>query len=158
MTDAFDRAHDLPTDFSELASRLHRGGDAPKTGHNNFEAYRLQLEPVAEHLVQHLVSSGVGLREGEVMSPGPAPYRRVDGDSRALVYVRIRPKKRAVRVDLSGLWCIAGECRFRIPGSTGMASFLISELSHAEELARYLVDVVYFTRRRYAEERTRRAG
>lgn len=158
MTEAFDRAHHLPISRSELASRLHHGTTPDRDGASKFDAYREQLEPIAEHLVQRLVSSGVGLREGEVMSPGPAPYRRVDGDSRALVYVRIRPKKRAVRVDLSGLWCIAGECRFRVPGSTGMASFLISELSHADELARYLVDVVYFTRRRYAEERTRRAG
>lgn len=156
MTEAYDPR---PTVFAEFAARLDRPEpEAPRGGANNFDTHRERLEPVAERLVQSLVSSGLGLREGEVMSPGPAPYRRVDGDARALVYVRVRPKKRAVRVDLSGLWCIAGECRFRIPGSTGMASFLISELEHAEELARYLIDVVYFTRRRYAEERTRRAG
>jgi len=125
-------------------------------GPNNFDGYREELEPIAQRLVACLVEARVGIKEGEVMTPGPPPYRRLDCDARALCYVRVRPKKRGVRIDLSGLWCIAGECRFRVPGSSGMASFMIEEPAHAEELARYLVDVVYFTRRRFAEERSRR--
>jgi hypothetical protein len=128
----------------------------PPPGSNNFDGYREELEPVAEHLVQCLVDARIGVKEGEVMTPGPPPYRRLDCDARALCYIRVRPKKRAVRVDLSGLWRFGGECRFRVPGSTGMASFMIGDVAHAEELARYLIDIIYFTRRQYAAERARK--
>lgn len=127
-----------------------------KDPNHHFDAYREELEPIADHFIRYLIDARVGIKEGEVMTPGPPPYRRLDCDARALCYVRVRPKKRGIRVDLSGLWCLAGESRFRVPGSSGMASFMIKDGAHAEELARYLVDVVYFTRRRFSEDRHRR--
>ncbi|NJK88379.1 MAG: hypothetical protein HC923_02605 [Myxococcales bacterium] len=55
------------------------------------------LEDIADAFVRTLTDSGTGIREGEVMTPGPPPYRRLDCDARALCYVRVRPKKKAVR-------------------------------------------------------------
>lgn len=128
----------------------------PSLGPNNYDRHREPLERVAEHLIRFLTGSGIGVREGQVMTPGPPPYRRLDCDARALCYVRVRPKKRGVRVDLSGLWHLAGEHRFRVPGSSGMASFMIYDLEHAEQLGHHLVDIVYYTRHRNALSEARR--
>ncbi len=128
--------------------------DIPKRP--DLDEVRESLEPVAEQLVRLLCGASMGITEGQVMTPGPPPYRRLDCDARALCYIRVRPKKRGVRVDLSGLWFIAGSSRFRIPGSSGMASFMIHDPAHAFELAEYLRDVVHYTRHRYAEDRQRR--
>jgi hypothetical protein len=62
-----------------------------------------ELEALANELITEMARDGV-VREGTVMTEGPPPYRRLDCDGRALAYVRTRPRKKAVRVDVSSLW------------------------------------------------------
>src|SRR5688572_6542639 len=67
---------------------------------------RGQLSGLADQLIADLTAVAPYIREGEVMTLGPAPYRRLDCDRRALAYVRPRPRKGFVRVDVSGLWLV----------------------------------------------------
>lgn len=62
------------------------------------------LSKIAEDFIATVLRSIPDAREGVVMTTAPAPYRRIDCDARALIYVRMRPKKTMVRVDISGLW------------------------------------------------------
>ncbi|MGF1509912.1 MAG: hypothetical protein ACFB9M_10470 [Myxococcota bacterium] len=126
--------------------------------HNHLDRIRSDLTPLAEDLIERLVTAGIGIREGVVMTPGEPPYRRLDCDSRALCYIRVRPKKRAVRVDVSGLWNLRGGIRLTIPGSTGMASLMLRTEEDVLETTRYLVEVVVYTRRQYEAEAQRGAA
>ncbi len=64
-----------------------------------------RLHRLAEAFVVAITATGLGITEGLVRSQrDPAPYRRFDCDRRALVYLRIRPKKDLVRIDLAGHW------------------------------------------------------
>jgi hypothetical protein len=63
------------------------------------------LEGLREVLIQEAVRTGV-VSEGIVMTEGPPAYRRLDADKRALAYVRVRSRRVAVRVDVSGLWAL----------------------------------------------------
>ena len=58
------------------------------------------LSDLASSLIASITGTELSVREGTVMTLGPAPYRRLDCDGRALAYVRARPKKRGVRVDV----------------------------------------------------------
>lgn len=123
---------------------------------NDLERIRVDLEPVEDRLVENLLNAGVGIDEGRVMTPGLPPYRRLDCDGRALVYLRIRPKKGGIRVDLSGLWYPQRDHELRIPGSSGMASFLVSSRAEADALAPFLCAVVHHTRALLTAEAERR--
>jgi hypothetical protein len=95
---------------------------------------------LADRLIISLVSSSLGIREGAVMSlAGSPPYRRLDCDGKALCYIRCRPMKRAVRVDLSGLWCRP---------ASGAATLMLASFEEVEDAARYLRSVVTVTRQR----------
>jgi hypothetical protein len=102
------------------------------------------LTRLENQFVRDLVSPAIGIREGRVMSlAGVAPYRRIDCDGRALCYVRSRPLRRAIRVDVSGLWF-------------GDASKLVLLLKDEGEVVRaieYLHAVVAADRRRRATPR-----
>jgi hypothetical protein len=64
-----------------------------------------RLERLVEAFVIALVGTELGITEGLVRSQrDPAPYRRFDCDRRALLYLRIRPKKDLIRIDLAGHW------------------------------------------------------
>lgn len=80
------------------------------------------------------------------MSTGPAPYRRVDCDGRALVYLRPRPRKRGLRLDVSGLWLVPRGCVLRLPTATAAASLLVRNEGDVEEAARYVAETVRRTR------------
>jgi hypothetical protein len=125
---------------------------------NNFDDVRLALLPIADTLVERLLDLDLGIREGIVMTPGEPPYRRLDCDGRALCYIRVRPKKRGVRVDVSGLWNLRTPIDQMIPGSTGMASLLLRGPGDIAPVVDYLREVVRYTRAQYAAEALRRAG
>ena len=69
------------------------------------------LEELRTQLIAKLLESSTDLSEGTVMTMGPPPYRRIDCNGRAVAYVRTRPRKQAVRVDISGLWVICPQTR-----------------------------------------------
>lgn len=105
------------------------------------------LERLARKLIEELVaSSEATIVEGVVMSVGPAPYRRLDCDGRALAYVRTRPRKRAVRVDVTGLWRAPNGSRLRIPSATGVATLLVCSEADTSEAIRFLKNTVARTR------------
>lgn len=62
-----------------------------------------RLEALAERLIREVEVRVPSVSEGEVVTiAGPPSYRRLDCRGRAIAYVRVRPKKRLVRVDLTG--------------------------------------------------------
>lgn len=127
----------------------HERGDSPL---NDLDEIRAYLNPLCDDLIAELCGRPLGITEGKVMSPGVPPYRRLDCDARALCYVRVRPKKRAVRVDVSGLWVRAGECDLWVPGSSGNASYMVRDTMQVDRLVAYLCATVRLTRERHAAE------
>jgi hypothetical protein len=102
---------------------------------------------LADRLVTGLVQSSLGIREGIVMSlAGVQPYRRLDCDGKALCYVRCRPLKRAVRVDISGLWRRSGRSPLEVPGSSGSLTLMLATAADVEEAVSYLRSIVAATR------------
>ena len=65
---------------------------------------RARLEELTSQLVEQIESTQTGIQEGVVMTMSRPPYRRLDCEGRALAYVRVRPTKQWVRVDISDLW------------------------------------------------------
>ena len=93
------------------------------------------------------------LEEGDVLSSGPPPYRRLDCDGRALAYIRARPRKRAVRVDITGLWRAPRSSPISTPTAGGAASLLVGSDADIYDAVRFILATVEGTRRR--EDRAR---
>jgi hypothetical protein len=104
-----------------------------------------KLQGLADSIMALACRSGV-IREGVVMTVGPIPYRRLDCDGRALAYVRMRPKKEAVRVDVPGLWHTPPTSKLQIRASAGRALLVRSD-EEVREVVRYLEATVEHTRR-----------
>ncbi|MCK6551736.1 hypothetical protein L6R52_38235 [Myxococcota bacterium] len=110
------------------------------------EIVERRLKVLAAKLIRALVDSGE-LEEGAVTtSAGPAPYRRLDRRGRALAYVRMRPKKRAVRIDVSNLWMRPVSSRLEVMSSVG-AALLVREHRDVPEALAYLRRTVEATER-----------
>jgi hypothetical protein len=89
-----------------------------------------------------------GTREGIVTcSAGPPPYRRLDCDGRALAYIRARPRKRFVRIDVSGLWRAPAEGRLAQPIAAGASALIVRSEEDVPEVVRYLTETIEGTRR-----------
>lgn len=104
------------------------------------------LDAIADALVQRIRALDRSLGEGTVMTCGPPPYRRIDGDGRALAYLRCRPRKLHVRVDVSGLWADAGPSPLRRTSASGV-TLVVASGAEVEAAARYLVRAVAITRK-----------
>lgn len=117
-----------------------------------------RLEALATSFIDEAVRVLTGVREGIVMTVGPAPYRRLDADGRALAYIRVRPRKHAVRVDISGLWHVRGPSRLRVPSAGGSATLLIQNPADVPEALRVLGRAVDETRAAHAEAKLPRAA
>lgn len=104
-----------------------------------------QLFKLANRFI-HEMTAVSHIREGVVMTTGPAPYRRLDCDGRALAYIRTRPRKRAVRVDVSGLWLTPGPSRLRIPNAGGATTLVLRSEQDRVEAIDYLRTTVERTR------------
>jgi hypothetical protein len=113
------------------------------------------LEGLVGELINGVVAREPTVREGTVMTEGPPPYRRLDCDGRALAYVRARPRKRAVRVDISGLWSPAQGSSIRIASASGAATLLLRDGNDLEEAVRFLLETVERTRVRKGSRKLR---
>jgi hypothetical protein len=51
-------------------------------------------------LIDRVQAEDPAIQEGVVMSLDKSPYRRLDFRGRALCYIRVRPTKRCIRIDL----------------------------------------------------------
>ncbi len=114
---------------------------------------RLQdsLQRLCGTLFTRLVERAPHISEGKVMTLGPPPYRRLDCDGRALAYVRVRPRKRAVRVELSGLWMAPYTPVIAIPSYTG-ATLMVQSEQDIEEALVFIMKTVEYTRKAYRGE------
>lgn len=109
------------------------------------------LERLAAKLIEAtLAASSDDIVEGHVQTTGPAPYRRLDCGGRALAYIRARPRKKAVRVDVTGLWRTPAS-RLQLPNAGGAASLLLKSEVEVYEAVRFLVSTVERTRRHEAK-------
>jgi hypothetical protein len=106
----------------------------------------LELESLATQFILHLSVAPEGISEGVVKTYGPAPYRRLDCDGRALAYMRLRLKRKMLRVDVSGLWLPPKPSQLRIRASNGSASLAISSRPDMLDAVVQLRDSVARTR------------
>ena len=86
------------------------------------------------------------------MTMGPPPYRRIDCNGRAVAYIRTRPRKQAVRVDISGLWVICPKTRehldrIMVRSATGSVSLLIKSKADIEASIQLIVNTVLHTQK-----------
>jgi hypothetical protein len=85
-----------------------------------------------------VIATGSRISEGRVMCAGPVPYRRLDCQGRTLAYVRARPRKRAVRIDVTGLWKPPRRSRLVVPAAGGVATLLIRSEGDLDDAVRFL--------------------
>ena len=105
-----------------------------------------ELDAIVDKLIREASRLGGGdIREGLVMTPGPPPYRRLDCGPRALAYIRSRPRKGAVRVDVSGLWVTPANCRLRVKGR-GMAVLFLRSPDDVADAVAFLLDTMRMKR------------
>ena len=107
----------------------------------------MELSILESALIQSVTAKNNEISEGKVMTIGPVPYRRLDCVGRALAYVRTRPRKGAIRVDISGLWVPERTSPIREATATGSATLFIRTQADLEEAVRFLTDTVENTRR-----------
>ena len=110
------------------------------------EAPKETLDEILAELIRALLEADLDIREGKVMTSGDAAYRRLDCDQRALAYLRTRPKKRAVRIDVTGLWKTPRSSKLRVPNAGGSATLLVHSRSEARTAVKFLMDTVERTR------------
>jgi hypothetical protein len=153
----------------DIGDLFRRGGDsADDDGGGRYESgsesgVRPAIDPVkhsyfvglAQELIADVCRLAPHIQEGPVMSRGAAPYRRLDCDRRALAYVRARPRKEMVRIDLSGLWRVPRESRLMLHGSGSSATLMLRSAEDKSEAIAFLIAAVDLTRSLYAEERAR---
>lgn len=84
--------------------------------------------------------------EGRVMSESPPPYRRIDLNGRALAYVRARPTRAAVRIDVTHLVRGDTPCALKAETAPGSACLFVRTQADVEEAIRFLHESVQRTR------------
>ena len=105
------------------------------------------LHILAHRLIQGVIHEpGLGVSEGIVLCTGPAPYRRLDCDGRALAYVRCRRLRRAVSVDVTGQWKAPARSRLVVPAAGGAATLLVRSEADLADAVKFLVRAVERTR------------
>ncbi len=108
---------------------------------------RTELDNLIDGLITEITCELPDVIEGQVESAaGPPSYRRIDCDGRALAYLRARPRKRCVRVDITGLWRAPIEGALAEPMAAGSTSLVIRGTEDFPEVLRYLRSVVDRTR------------
>lgn len=112
---------------------------------------------LAEELIQELTLVSPDVREGTVMTMGPVPYRRLDCDRRALAYVRARPRKGMVRVDISGLWLLPRDSPLATSSSGATKTLVLRCAADKTEAISFLLAIVEATRVQQARIREREA-
>lgn len=75
------------------------------------------------------------------MTMGPPPYRRLDCGGRALCYVRVRPTKDLVRVDISRLWSLPAPIPVELSTGRNKRALLVRSEEDVTAAATYLAEV-----------------
>lgn len=106
-----------------------------------------RLRHLEEEMIAELTSLDLDIVEGKVMSRGPAPYRRLDCGHCALAYLRRRPSKRAVRVDISGMWNRPRwNAAARARTASSMVTIMVRSVEDLDEAVAFLRETVLLTR------------
>jgi hypothetical protein len=87
-----------------------------------------RLEWLAERWIREVLARDAEIEEGLVRTVGPPAYRRLDVKGRALAYVRIRPKRNMVRIDVPGAWPRPPNCILALSSANGWALAIRTEL------------------------------
>ncbi len=116
---------------------------------------KAHLDRLAGEFIRTTLQRLPGTREGTVMSPGPKPYRRLDCDGRALVYIRSRPRKGAVRVDVSGLWAVPRTHPLWSATASGSATLFLERKEDLAGAIEFLGQAIRMTREAEAAQRAR---
>ncbi|MEO1234440.1 MAG: hypothetical protein AAFZ18_36665 [Myxococcota bacterium] len=103
------------------------------------------LDQLADRMIQDILAALPDVREGHVMTIGPPAYRRLDCDGRALAYVRSRPRRLGVRIEISGLWSVPSRSELQVASAAGVA-LLCRSYGDIDEAIRCLREVVEATR------------
>ena len=101
-----------------------------------------ELGGVASELISRVLALNPKLVEGRVMTYGDPPYRRIDTPSHALCYVRVRAKRHAVRVDVSGLVGATSPPKRLLVPSAGGVTLMIRAGADAALAAEWLAGLV----------------
>jgi hypothetical protein len=110
------------------------------------------LGKIANRLLECLYAiEDLGIHEGAVRTARQPSYRRIDCDGRALAYIRVRPKHRCVRVDVSPLWSLPRRSRLEHPRALGRGVLLLRDLDDLAEAIRCLSETVRNTREEFGE-------
>ncbi len=117
---------------------------------------KARLDRLAGELIRTTLRHVPGAREGTVMSPGPKPYRRIDCDGRALAYVRSRPRKGAVRIDVSGLWAVPRSHPLWRATASGAATLFLERAEDLDAAVSFLAETIRMTREAEAAQRARK--
>jgi hypothetical protein len=107
-----------------------------------YEEAEARLRGLADRIIGALVESSLGIEEGEVATRRPGLYRRLDCPEGALAYVRVRPKKRTVRIDVTGRWPIGQRPRIVGPSAAGAASLMVENDADADLAVEILLAAV----------------
>jgi hypothetical protein len=91
-----------------------------------------ELQRLADRLIRELLFCEREISEGFVRTVGPPGYRRLDFGERALAYVRVRPKKGFVRIDVPGSWRSPISSRLSVPAANGWALAIRCDADLAE--------------------------
>jgi hypothetical protein len=105
---------------------------------------RRTLFSLADGLMDRMLASGM-ISEGVITTMARRPYRRLDCDGRALAFVRVQPKKREIRVEITDQWVISPVSRLRAPAARGIALIARTD-QDIIEIAAYLHDTIRRTR------------
>lgn len=114
--------------------------------HRPLSRLRSQLDLLAETFISQILDHDPAVTEGKVMTIGPPPYRRLDCDGRALAYIKSRPRRGWVRVDLTGLWRLPALGPLVVSSASG-ASLLIRSYDDADEASAIVTEMIERTRR-----------
>lgn len=109
-----------------------------------------RLEQLEDLLFAAVTTAGLDIVEGTVMTQGPPPYRRLDCGYRALAYVKCRPQKEAVRIDVSGLWRRPRPSRLQITTASGGTTLMVKNGEDLKEAIEFLKETVLAMRARAA--------
>lgn len=114
------------------------------------------LTALADLLIDRAFNGPHNIVEGVVTTMSRRPYRRLDCDDRALAYIRVRPRRGHIRVDITGLWIAPRYSRLRVPGAGGTIVLVGYNEADMEEIAVYLDETVRRTREAFIAAKSRR--
>ena len=76
------------------------------------------------------------------MTENAPGYRRLDCGARALAYLRVRPQKGLLRIDVTGLWVLPRSSPIGVPNAAGAVTLLVGTDEQKREAMTLLLEIV----------------